>query len=65
MLSYTVIEYSFECLATLSAVNKLKTNVVYDIIVHMHKNSFYVCVGGNHFKLEGQTKVILIEKHET
>ena len=24
----------------------------------MHKNSFYVCVGGNLFKLEGQTKDI-------
>ena len=31
----------------------------------MHKNSFYVCVGGNRLELEGQTKVILIEKHET
>ena len=31
----------------------------------MHENSLYVCVGGNHFELEGQTKVILIEKHET
>ena len=28
----------------------------------MRKNSFFVCVGGNHFKIEGQTKVILIEK---
>ena len=26
---------------------------------------FYVCVGGNHFELEGQTKVMLIEKYET
>ena len=42
-----------------------KTNVVYDIIVHMHENSFYVCVGGNHFEFEGQTKVISIEKHES
>ena len=31
----------------------------------MQKKSFYVCFGGNHFELEGQTKVILIEKHET
>ena len=31
----------------------------------MHKNSFQVCVGSNHFELEGQTKVIVIEKHET
>ena len=42
-----------------------KINVVYDIIVHMHENSFYVCVGGNHFELEGQTKVISLEKYET
>ena len=38
---------------------------VYAIIVHVHKNSFYVCVGGNHFEFEGQTKVIFIGKHET
>ena len=31
-----------------------KTNVVYDIIVHVHKNSFYLYVGGNHFELESQ-----------
>ena len=31
----------------------------------MQKNGFYVCVGGNHIELEGQTKVILIEKNET
>ena len=36
------------------------TNVVYDIIVHMHKNRFYLCVGGKHFEFEGQIKVILI-----
>ena len=30
----------------------------------MHKNSFYVCVGGKHIELGGQTKVILIEKHD-
>ena len=31
----------------------------------MHKNGFQVRVGSNHFELEGQTKVILIEKHKT
>ena len=25
-----------------------------DILVHMHKNRFYLCVGGNHFEFEGQ-----------
>ena len=31
-----------------------KTNVVYDIVVHVHKNRFYLCIAGNHFELEGQ-----------
>ena len=71
VIIYTVIKYSFECLATLSVVisslflNFPLTHVVCDIVVHIHKNSFYVCVGGNHFVLESQTKVILLEKHET
>ena len=32
----------------------IKQNVVYDIIVHMHTNRFYLGVGGNHFECEGQ-----------
>ena len=55
MLEYTVIKHSFECLYYVVhfLVFPLK-NVVYDIIVHVHKNSFYLCLGGNHFELEGQ-----------
>ena len=30
------------------------TNVVYDIIVHVHKSRFRSCVGSNHFELKGQ-----------
>ena len=61
MLEYTVTNNSIECLAPLSAALcslffsfPLK-NVVYDItefIVHVHKNSFSLCVGGNHSELE-------------
>ena len=50
---------------TIRITHRYQTYVVYDIIVHMHKNSFYVCVGGNHFELEGQTKVILIKKQKS
>ena len=50
---------------TIRITHRYQTYVVYDIIVHMHKNSFYVWVGGDHFELEGQTKFILIKKHET
>ena len=37
------------------------TNVVYDNIVHVHKNRIYSCVGGNHFKFENQIKVIRLK----
>ena len=28
--------------------------IVYDTIVHVHENSFYLCVGGKYFELKGQ-----------
>ena len=66
MLEYTVLRQSFECLLAFSLVlpslffgfpiNKL----VFYIIVQMHKERFYLCVGGNHSEFVGQIKVIYI-----
>ena len=63
MLEYTVIKQSSKALqpnlpyyVVYFLVFHL-TNVSYDITVHVHKNSFYLCVGGNYFELESNIHV--------
>ena len=66
MLEYTVLKQSFECLVAQSVVLPslffevpLNKCLFFYIIVQMHKERFYLCVGGDHSAFQGQIKVIL------
>ena len=50
MLEYTVLKH----ICSLFSFFSNKQNVVYDIIVHVHRKRFYLCLGGNHFKCKDQ-----------